>query len=95
MRSYHWWIGGIDPNTGKRFLIYGDPQESVARQKALEMLSGIDFKMKRLGTRDIGSASRMWKGQRLATSHDITDATRKLGHDKTLKRIQDKRRRIF
>jgi len=94
MRSYHWWISGLTPQ-GKRFLLYGDPQESVCRQKALEMLSRIDFRLKRLPTRDIGKASQMWKGGSLEKSHDITDATRKLGHNKTMKRIQDKRRRIF
>ena len=91
MRQFHWWISGTDPHTGHRFLIYGDPSESVCRQKALEMLSGIDFKMRRLPTRDISTAARLWKGSRLATHHDITDATRKLGRHKTVKRMLNKR----
>jgi len=95
MRSYHWWIYGVDPNTGKPFLIYGSPIESECRQKALEMLSGIDFKLKRLATRDITAASRQLRGYKLDKTHNITRSMRKLGHDKTMRRIQEKRRRIF
>jgi len=91
MRQFHWWISGLDPHSGKRFLIYGDPQESVCRQKALEMLSGIDFKMKRLPTRDPNAAARMWKGERLAVHHDLSDAMRRQGRSKTLKRMLNKR----
>jgi len=95
MRSYHWWIYGSDPATSKPFLLYGARSESECRQKALEMLSGLDFKMKRLPTRDITAASRMIRGHKLDKTHNITRSMRKLGHGKTMKRIQDKRRRIF
>jgi len=96
MKEFHFWIYGRNPDDGKVFLIYGCPArqgEDHCRQLALEMLGGMDFKMRRLDTRDIASASRQIKGQRLATTHDLTKSTKRLGHNKTIRRSRIKRQK--
>ena len=40
-RQYYWIVAHDD--TGKPYLIYGGESEEAARDKGLEMLSGIDF----------------------------------------------------
>lgn len=102
MRQYHWWIGCVDPETGKHHLIYGAPDygsdggEDVARSRALEMLSTLDFKLKRLPTRDLSTASAMWRGQRLAQGDGLHASSQRIGHEKSIarwkQRIERRRR---
>jgi hypothetical protein len=88
-REYHWWIITHD-ETGKPFLLYGDIDESRARSKGLELLAGADFELKRFPTRDIGAASAMYRGKRLEQTHSLKTATERLGHEKSLKRSQQR-----
>jgi len=92
MRKYHYWLVTRDEN-GKPYLIYGSPNsEEEARQKGLEMLPMYDFEIKRFPTSDLGKASAMLKGRKLEELHDLHQATRRLGHDKSLKRLRRKHR---
>jgi len=88
-REYFYWLYGRNPEDGKGFLIYACPDregESTARTRGFEMLGGMDFKIKRLPTRDIGSASAMIRGVKLDTGMGLRRAQQRLGHDKTVKR---------
>ena len=72
---------------GKRFLIMGsNKSEQDARQHGVEVLGGIDFTIKRLNTRSLPAASRMLKGGILERGHNLRQATRRLSHDRTLRR---------
>ena len=82
---YHYWLTGVAG--GKRFLIYGADNEDRAREKGLELLSGIDFTIKRLPTRDIRSASRQVKGYKLEETHDLGIATKRLKHKRIKRRV--------
>lgn len=80
-RRYYWWIYGRDDGDGKPFLVFGsDKSEDDARMKGFDMLSGVEFDIKRLPTRDVSSASRMIKGHKLEVSHDLRKSTRRLSH---------------
>ncbi len=94
MREYHYWIVCKDPETGTPNLIYGDKDETKARQKAFEMLGGIDFELKRFPTRDLGTASAMLRGKRLEDGEGLHKAKERLGHERTLKRMLHKRSRF-
>ncbi len=88
---YFWWIVAVDQ--GKTFLVFGsDRGEAEARQKALELLGGTDFDIKKLPTRDQGRASSLLKGNRLEQYHSLHKASQKLGHDRSLKRACGKAR---
>lgn len=87
--KYYWWIVSADPETGKPYLIFGsDKGEDDARQKGLEMLSGLDFQIKRLPTRNLAMASSMLKGNRLEQSRSLKTASKRLGHSKSLRRLK-------
>ena len=87
----YYWISARD-ETGKRYLIFGsDKDEDSARQKGLEMLGGVDFEIKRFPTRDLSRASSMMKGKRLEETHSLRDASKRLGHSKSVKRLRRKR----
>jgi len=73
---------------GKPFLLFGGDTETECRQKGMEMLSGLDFQIKALKTRDISTASRMLKYGKLEKSHNLGEAKQRLGHDRTIKRRQ-------
>lgn len=91
-RNICWWLVTHDEND-KMFLIFGsDKSEDEAREKGLEMLGGLDFEIKRLPTRELAKASSLLKGNRLEQTHSLTKASKRLGHDKSLKRL--KRRHI-
>lgn len=76
----YWWLVARDEH-GKTVLIFGsDRSEEDARQRGLEMLSGLDFAVKRLPTRDLGRASSLLKGNRLEEAHSLRDATQRLRH---------------
>lgn len=77
-RQYWWLTGKLD---GKTFLIFGsDVSEDDARRKGLEMLSGIDFEIKKLPTRNTARASQILKGGILEQDRDLRRATRRLRH---------------
>tara|TARA_Y100000310_G_scaffold166912_2_gene166628 strand:+ start:7029 stop:7328 length:300 start_codon:yes stop_codon:yes gene_type:complete len=86
-KHYYYWITATD-STGKPYLIYGGMTEDEGRQKGLEMLGGVDFELKRLPTRNMQRASSMLKGGRLEKTHSLKEAGRRVGHNKSLKRIR-------
>ena len=81
---YHFWLTGVVD--GKPFLIYGAETENRAREKGLEELSGIDFTIKRLPTRNIEQASRLLKGYKLEKTRDLRTATKRLKHKRIKRR---------
>ena len=92
MRQFHFWISTIDPETGKRYLIYGCPErgggENEARQKGMEMLSGLDFKLHRFPTMDKDSASAMLRGKRISAGQPLGEVSRRIGHERSLRRLK-------
>jgi hypothetical protein len=84
--DWYWWITSSDPETGKPYLIAGGRSEEEARQKAFEFLGGMDFKLKRLPTRNLARASSLLKGNRLEETKSLHKAAEKLGHERTVKR---------
>ena len=92
-RRYYYWIVAKDPETGKPYLIFGsDKDEADARQKGLEMLGGVDFEIKRYPTRDMATASAFLRGKRLEQSGSLGTAGKRIGHDKSLKRLRRRQR---
>lgn len=91
MADYYYWLIAKDPETGKPYLIPGGRTESEAHQKGLEMLGGIDFKVKRLNTRDPNRASSLLKGERLEKTKSLKTATERLGRTKSLLRMRKRR----
>jgi len=90
---YYYWLVAADPETHKPYLVMGsDKSEGDARIKGMEMLPGVDFQIKRLPTKDIGSASAMIRGKRLETTHSLKEASKKLGHEKSIAR--DRKRKL-
>jgi len=85
------WIVARD-ETGKIFLIAGQgDDEAETRAKALEMgLS--EFSIKRLPTRDIATASRLAKGQRLERGEGLRASSARMGHERSLRRRLERRR---
>ena len=88
-RRYYFWLVTQDEN-GRPYLIFGGNNEEEARQKGLEMLGGLDFEIKRLPTRDKATASSYLKGNRLEQTHSLKAAGRRVGHDRSLKRLKRK-----
>lgn len=94
MRQYHYWIVSKEPETGKTFLIYGCPDrdgESVARNKGMEMLGGLDFEIKRYPTSNLAEASAYHRGKRLERGEGLRMSTQRLGHEKSLARLRRRR----
>lgn len=92
-RRDYYWLVCRDPDTGKPYLIKGGDSETEAREKGLEMLSGIDFEIKALPTRDTSAASAMIRGKRLEDTHDLRSARQKLGHERSIDRMRKRLRR--
>ena len=90
-RKYYWLICQ-DPDTEKVFLIAGGSTEEEARSKGLEMLSGIDFEIRGLPTRNLQTASSMVRGKRLEDTQLLSKAKERLGHNRSLDRLKRKRR---
>ena len=87
MPRQYYWIVAHDAETGEDTLIFGsDHGENDARQKGLTLLSGIDFEIKQFPTRDLGTASAMYKGKKLESTHSLHEAKRRLTHEKGLER---------
>lgn len=94
-RQYHFWIATHD-ETGKSYLIYGCPNrdgESEARAKALEMLGGLDFEIKRYPTSNLQQASSYHRGKRLENGEGLRSSVQRLGHEKSIARLKERRRR--
>jgi len=90
-REMHYWISANDHE--KPYLIYGCAAregEETARMRGFELLPGIDFEIKKLPTRDIGTASSMIRGKRLEETHDIHKASKRIGHNKSINRLKKK-----
>jgi hypothetical protein len=95
-RQYHYWIAARD-ETGKPYLIYGCPDrdgEDGARNKAFEMLGGLDFDIKRYPTRSLSEASAFHRGKRLESGEGLKASTQRLGHEKSVARRLARRRRL-
>lgn len=90
-REDYWWITATDPESGKPYLIAGGRNEDEARQKAFEMLAGIDFKLVKLPTRNLSRASSLTKGNRLEKTKSLHKAAEHLGHDRSLDKLRKKR----
>ena len=92
-RSYYWLL--TKDETGKPYLIYGGVSEDEARQKGFEMLSGLDFEIKSFPTRSQSTASQLCKGNKLESTHSLHESARRLGHNKSLKRIKRREARTY
>ena len=92
-RQKYYWLVCQDTDSGKVFLIAGGNTEGEAREKGLEMLSGMDFEIRALPTRNLQSASSMVRGKRLENTQSLHKAKERLGHNLSLKKL--KRRREF
>lgn len=92
--EYHYWLVSRDSTTGQPYLIYGGISESIARQRGLEMLGGLDFRIKRFPTKSLSAASAMLRGTRLNKGMGLHESTRRQGHEKTLRRRQARKQRL-
>lgn len=90
MPENHWWI--VAKQDGRPILIYGDRNENTARQKGLETLPGIDFKLVSLATSSLPHASQLLRGKVLNEEHDLRSATKRQVHEKGLRQQQRKYR---
>ena len=86
-RRYYYWITATD-ETGKPYLIFGHAEEEQARQRGLELLSGLDFQLVRLPTSNLSRASSFLKGNRLEETRSLRQASQRLGHDRSLRRLK-------
>ena len=93
-RQRYYWLIAKDPDTGKPFLIAGGNTEDDARAKGIDMLAGIDFEIRSLPTRNLSRASAMVRGVRLEDTHDLRSAKERLGHDRSVQRMAERRRRL-
>ena len=89
-RKHYYWLYTVDED-GKPHLIYGAEDESSARTRGLELLGGMDFEIKRLPTRSLPAASSMIRGVRLESTHSLKKASRRIGHERSLKRMRQRR----
>jgi hypothetical protein len=92
-RKYYYWL--VCSDSGKKFVIYGGLTEDDARAKGLEELSGINFEIRRLPTRDRDAASAYIRGKRLEETHSLKKASQRLGHEKSIARLHRKLRRVM
>ena len=96
MRQYHFWIATRD-ESGKSYLIYGCPDrdgESIARDKGIDMLGGLDFEIKRYPTSNLAQASSFHRGKRLESGEGLRASTQRLGHEKSVAKRLARRRRL-
>lgn len=82
--NYYWIVAKADD--GAPILIFGDRSEMAARQKGLEQLSGIDFRLVPLPTTNLQRASALIRGKSLEETHDLKTATRRQVHERGLRR---------
>ena len=91
-KQYWFWIVSKDPESGRPYLIMGGRSEDEARQRGLELLAGLDFRIKKYPTSDLTTASSFLRGKRLEQSHSLAEAGRRQGHEKTIRRRIARRR---
>jgi hypothetical protein len=87
---FYFWIVTHDKDTHKPYLIFGGDGESESRQKAFDMLGGLDFEIKRYPTRDEGTASAFFRGKRLERGDGLKKSSERIGHDKSISRMRRK-----
>ena len=88
MPKYYYWIVAKD-ESGKSYLLFGsDKSEEDARQQGLEILGGADFEIKRYNTSSIQTASSIIHGNRLKETHSLKDASRRIGHSRSIERMK-------
>ena len=85
--TYYYWLVCEDED-GKPYLVYGGATENEARQKGLDMLGGVDFRIKRLPTSNLRQASSFLKGSRLEKYHNLKKASKRIGHTKSIRRLK-------
>lgn len=92
-RKQYWWLVATD-DSGEDTLIFGSEiSEDDARRQGLTMLPGINFEIKQFPTRDLGTASAMYKGKKLKEGHSLVNAKRHLVHEKGLERKRKREER--
>ena len=92
-RRYYYWLCARDPETVRPYLVFGsEKDEADARQRGLELLGGVDFEIKRYPTRDLNTASAFLRGKRLEQSGSLGEAGKRIGHDRSLRRLRRKQR---
>jgi hypothetical protein len=92
-KRQYWWIVTRDPDTRKPYLVFGsDRDEAEAREKALTMLGGLDFEIRRYATRDLGTASAYYRGKRLEDGEGLKASSERIGHGKSIARMRKRRR---
>ncbi len=87
-RRKYYWILASDPGTGKPYLVFGGNTEDEARQHGMELLGGLDFEVRSLPTRNLARASSLIKGKKLEDTHSLSKSGERLGHDRSVKRLQ-------
>ena len=95
-KQYHFWLVAKD-ETGKPYLIYGCPDrdgEDSARSRGFEMLNGMDFQIRRYPTSNLAQASSFYRGKRLESGEGLRASTQRIGHDKSVTRRLERRRRL-
>jgi hypothetical protein len=85
--THYYWISTRDEN-GKPYLIKGGPTEEEARMRGFELLSGADFEIKDYPTTDIRQASAFHRGVRLDNTHSLTESSRRIGHERSIKNFR-------
>lgn len=90
-KRYHYWIVVYDRE--RPYLVYGSPDEEEARRKGLELLAGANFELKRYPTMDLSTASAFLRGKRLDDTHNLRESSRRIGHDRSLRRLKRREQR--
>ena len=85
-RRYYFWI--VAQDQGRPYLVFGGADEEESRRKGLELLGGLDFELKRYPTRNLSQASAFYRGVRLGTTHSLHDASKRIGHNRSLTRLK-------
>jgi len=85
----YYWIAARGED-GKPYLISAVDcrDESAARQYAMEMLVGLDFKIMRFPTIDRDQASAYMRGKRLKSGQGLSRSTQRQGHEKSVARLR-------
>ncbi len=82
----HYWL--YVKSQGKPYLIYGGKTEGEARDKGIEILGGIEFDIKPFPTTNVNRASALLKGRKLEDTHSLSQASQRLGHGRSLRRLK-------
>lgn len=89
--KYYYWI--VTQDQGRPYLIFGGADEEEARRKGLELLGGLDFRLVRYRTSQLSQASAFYRGERLENGLGIRESSRRQGHEKSVNRLREARRR--